>query len=209
MKVEEIPSDEIVVMTAEMHRLFNAGGCDPMCHCCFKPLQVNQKFKLSTITEFIADDEEPLDCISTKLKLKQRNGTVVTEKDLWEAHKITIRYSYDYITRELGMRYHEYKGKNSYEQYTSHIKEKSNLWKNPKLHKKSEKVSIFDSSEEEVWIELRDSFFNDVTKEVMLCESCTPDEFLKREKAGFSAIIREYEKPQRGGCFRINGRIVH
>jgi hypothetical protein len=204
MKVEEIPSDKIVVMTAEMHRLFNAGGCDPMCHCCFKPLKVSEEFKLSTITELVIDEENPLDVISTKLKLKQREGKIVTEKELWESHKIQIGYSYDYITRELGIRYHEYKTKNTYELYTDHIKDKSNLWKNP-----NNKVSIFNSSEEDNWIKIRDRFFNDTTKEVMLCETCSPDEFLKREKDGFSKTIREYEKPKKGGCFRIGGKIVH
>jgi hypothetical protein len=207
MKVEEIPSNEIVIMNPDMHRLFNAGGCDPMCHCCFRSLKVNEKFKLSTITELIIQEESPLDYISTKLKLEQRKGKVITEKDLWKAHKIEMGYSYDY--RKHGMGIHEPNRENikvSYEEYISHIKEKSNLFKHP--HYK-DKVSVFDSSNEEKWIEIRDRFFNDVTKEVMLCENCTPDEFSKREKDGFSENIREYEKPKKGGCFRINGKIVH
>jgi hypothetical protein len=49
MKIAQIPSNEPVVMTAEMHRLFNAGGCDPACHGCWKKLPTGTKFKLSTV----------------------------------------------------------------------------------------------------------------------------------------------------------------
>lgn len=49
MSIKEIPSDQLVIMTAEMHRLFNAGGCDPACHGCWKKLPPGSHFKLSTI----------------------------------------------------------------------------------------------------------------------------------------------------------------
>lgn len=199
-----MPSDELVVMTTEMHRLFNAGGCDPMCHCCFKPLPMGEKFKLSTITKMKGIK---LNYISTKLKLAQRKGKEITEKYLWKAHEITMGYTYNYRKCILGINEPNFENiKVSFEQYISHIKKKSNLFK---CQYHIGKVSIFDASEEEKWIEIRDSFFNDVTKEVMLCENCTPNEFSKREKDGLSNKIREYEKPKKGGCFRVNGKIVH
>lgn len=51
MKVEEIPSDELVVMTSFWHKAFNSAGCDPMCHCCNKMIKVNDSFKLATVLE--------------------------------------------------------------------------------------------------------------------------------------------------------------
>jgi hypothetical protein len=49
MTIEEIPADEVTVMTADLHRLFNAAGCDPWCHCCHKKLKVGMNFKLATV----------------------------------------------------------------------------------------------------------------------------------------------------------------
>lgn len=49
MKIEEIPSDELVEMTEPFHRAFKTEGCDPACHCCWKPIAVGVKFKLATI----------------------------------------------------------------------------------------------------------------------------------------------------------------
>ena len=54
MSVEEIPSDINILMTAHLHRVFNAGGCDPMCHACKKLLPVDTEFKLATITPSVA-----------------------------------------------------------------------------------------------------------------------------------------------------------
>lgn len=48
-KVDDIPADEIIEMTDTFHRVFNAAGCDPMCHCCEKMIPVGCNFKLSTI----------------------------------------------------------------------------------------------------------------------------------------------------------------
>lgn len=49
MTIDKIPSNELIVMTAEMHRLFNAGGCDPACHGCWNKLPVGSIFKLATV----------------------------------------------------------------------------------------------------------------------------------------------------------------
>lgn len=49
MKIEEIPPDEIVEMTPIFHRLFNAVGCNPMCHCCKKMLPIGVNFRLGTV----------------------------------------------------------------------------------------------------------------------------------------------------------------
>lgn len=49
MKIEEIPSDQDILMTDLLHRAFNAGGCNPMCHCCEKMLPIGVDFKLATV----------------------------------------------------------------------------------------------------------------------------------------------------------------
>lgn len=53
MKIEEIPADEVVKMTANLSRLFKAGGCAPMCHACAEKIKVGDNFKLSTIVSAI------------------------------------------------------------------------------------------------------------------------------------------------------------
>ena len=45
------------------------------------------------------------------------------------------------------------------------------------------------------------------TKEVMLCETCTPALFLEKEIQWIDKAIAERDKPK-GGCFRVNGKIV-
>lgn len=116
MSIEEIPSNEVIVMTSLMHRSFNAGGCDPMCHCCTNWIKVGDNFKLSTVNTF------------------QRN------------------------TSNSGINF-----------YTD---------------------------------------ANAVTKEVMLCDKCTAEDvnkFSARKKKELS----KYMKSVNGGCYRINGKIVH
>lgn len=49
MNIEEIPADKLVAMTANLSRLFKAGGCAPMCHACATSIKVGQNFKLSTL----------------------------------------------------------------------------------------------------------------------------------------------------------------
>lgn len=49
MNIEEIPSDELVVMSDFWHRAFNAAGCNPMCHSCKKMIPVGNQFKLATV----------------------------------------------------------------------------------------------------------------------------------------------------------------
>lgn len=52
MSIEEIPADQVILMTDTWHRAFEAGGCSPMCHCCFKELLPNDMFKLATVNTF-------------------------------------------------------------------------------------------------------------------------------------------------------------
>lgn len=127
MKVEEIPSDEIIVMTSEMHRLFNANGCNPMCHACKEMIPVGNRFHLGTIE---------------KAKWKRvENNSYLT--------------SYKIPTGET------------------------------------------------------------VSKEVMLCDNCTPETYKYLENKMFEENEKEYQRLKRkherngGGCFRINGKIVH
>lgn len=49
--IENIPANELVVMTEAMHRLFTVGGCDPTCHGCHKKLKIGKPFKLAEITK--------------------------------------------------------------------------------------------------------------------------------------------------------------
>lgn len=49
MSIEEIPADEVIVMTSVLHRAFKAGGCAPMCHFCLKDLEIGKHFKLATV----------------------------------------------------------------------------------------------------------------------------------------------------------------
>lgn len=115
MSVEEIPSDQVIEMTDLLHRAFNAGGCDPICHCCVKELKVGLPFKLATVTTY------------------------------------------------------------STESANSGI----NLM-SPSLQ---------------------------VSREVMLCDTCTVEMMAKRNRKR----RREYEKYRAagGGCYRVNGKIVH
>lgn len=46
------------------------------------------------------------------------------------------------------------------------------------------------------------------TKEVMLCDICTPEAYKERQIKIMEGQITERDKPK-GGCFRINGKIVH
>ena len=57
MNIEQIPSDEIVVMTDFLHRAFNAGGCNPMCHSCFQRIKVGENFHLATVDKYFAKDK--------------------------------------------------------------------------------------------------------------------------------------------------------
>jgi hypothetical protein len=49
MKVEEIPANELVVMTPELYQQFAQKGCVPKCHLTGKWINMGDKFKLTTI----------------------------------------------------------------------------------------------------------------------------------------------------------------
>ena len=49
--LDNIKPNTIYTMTDDLHRLFNASGCDPACHCCNCELPVGSQFKLGTVTE--------------------------------------------------------------------------------------------------------------------------------------------------------------
>ena len=127
MKVEDIPADEIIVMTDLLHRIFNTCGCNPMCHCCNIMIKVGDKFKLATVEK-------------TDFKYGSGNSRLVN------------------LMIPTG-----------------------------EIH----------------------------SKEVMLCETCTAEEFQKKQHDLFTNNRKEYEKQEEahkksgGGCFRINGKIVH
>ena len=49
--IDELIPNKVVKMTEGLHRMFNAGGCDPACHCCGTVLVVGSYFRLASITE--------------------------------------------------------------------------------------------------------------------------------------------------------------
>lgn len=49
MSVEQIPADEIVIMSPELYQEFCIGGCVPMCHLTFKNIKIGDKFKLASL----------------------------------------------------------------------------------------------------------------------------------------------------------------
>lgn len=66
MTVEQIPADKLMTMTEEWHRAFNASGCNPMCHGCYKNIKVNEKFKLATIEAAVAKGSAARNTIESK-----------------------------------------------------------------------------------------------------------------------------------------------
>ena len=94
--IESIPSDQLIEMTAQLHRIFNAGGCNPMCHCCMTMLDVGVQFKLGTVSKsdgsYWSDD----------LKLKKLESEI-TDQDIWDAHNQIMRlYGYN----DFGGKFH-------------------------------------------------------------------------------------------------------
>lgn len=137
MKVENIPPDEMVKMTKSLHRIFNAGGCNPACHCCYGLIEIGGMFKLSTIREV----------------LTQMKGSVNTSDSA-------------FVKDRLSVIQHKKEAKD-----TDHI--------------------------------------SDTTKEVMLCEKCTPDLFHTKQLSTAKKDVEfriKYEQSG-GGCFRVNGKI--
>jgi hypothetical protein len=49
MKVKEIKSNEIIIMTAELYQEFCIGGCVPMCYLTFENIKIGDKFKLASL----------------------------------------------------------------------------------------------------------------------------------------------------------------
>lgn len=131
MGVEEIPADELVAMTDAWHRIFNAAGCNPMCHCCHKMILPQMLFKLSTIE---------------KLPTKYfRSDT---------GYSIEANIPVEDVDKEI------------------------------------------------------------TTKEVMLCDTCTPEMFLENQKEELKENLSRAKnmlkkRIQEGGCYRINGKIIH
>ncbi len=136
MGIEEIPSDELIEMTALFHRSFNAAGCDPACHCCYTKIPVGDKFKLATVRIVKTDSEGSQS--SARMFAKDRLDVISGETD--SHHRI-----------------------------------------------------------------------NDVSREVMLCASCTVDLFQEKQLSKAKKDVEDAENfvSSGGGCFRINGKIVH
>lgn len=92
MNLEEIPADEIVVLSAQLNRAFRSVGCQPGCHCCKKSIDVGDEFKLAMVEQVEAaglssrmrgeprDEMLCTDCTPAKLLRKRRKA-----KRDWEA----------------------------------------------------------------------------------------------------------------------------
>ena len=57
-------------------------------------------------------------------------------------------------------------------------------------------------------------FENNETREVMLCENCTPEMYNENELKRLKGELESWNKLSKGqqariGCFRVNGKIVH
>ncbi len=50
MDINDLETDELITMTKEMHRAFNAVGCDPACHCCGVKIPVGEQYKFGHVT---------------------------------------------------------------------------------------------------------------------------------------------------------------
>lgn len=49
MKVAEIPSDTLIVMTPELYQEFAQGGCVPACHLTNEWINIGDNFRLATL----------------------------------------------------------------------------------------------------------------------------------------------------------------
>lgn len=49
MKVQEIPSGKLVIMTPDLYQEFAQSGCVPACHLTHDWINIGDKFKLSTV----------------------------------------------------------------------------------------------------------------------------------------------------------------
>ncbi len=47
MTLDDIPADEVVILTEQLDRAFRAVRCVPTCHCCGVPILIGDKFKLA------------------------------------------------------------------------------------------------------------------------------------------------------------------
>lgn len=70
MDLHSIPCDMPIAMTVVLRAAFLADGCDPMCHCCQRSIDIGLPFKL---TELEGIDEMLCDsCTVTELAAAKR-----------------------------------------------------------------------------------------------------------------------------------------
>ena len=84
--IEEIPSDKLVIMTDHLHRLFNAGGCNPCCHLCISYIEIGSQFQLATIQK-----ASPPKVISKKSNPENdRYNLIETKAELQESKEVML-----------------------------------------------------------------------------------------------------------------------
>ena len=159
MNVEEMPADELVVMTQHWHKAFNVHGCNPMCHCCGKFIGVGEKFKLATT---LVRPEWHV-CLHwyndiNELMIKALSGEEIVIDDLQE---------------------------------------------------NKEKDFFFDEKfKNEGGLEGIKKIVQPSERDVMLCDVCTPEKIKQHEINSLKIGVSERDRPKRGGCFRVNGKII-
>ncbi len=48
MTLDDVKPDTVMVLTADLERLFELADCRPMCHACRRDIDIDMKFRLAT-----------------------------------------------------------------------------------------------------------------------------------------------------------------
>jgi|JI10StandDraft_1071094.scaffolds.fasta_scaffold34252_8 hypothetical protein len=62
MSIRDIPANEIVTMSTNLHRAFCSQGCEPACHGCSKSLPPGSQFQLATLENKTAKSVDVMLC---------------------------------------------------------------------------------------------------------------------------------------------------
>lgn len=77
MKVEDVPANELVIMTPELYQEFCIGGCIPMCHLTLKPIKMGEKFKLASVDVAIRKGSLNYNHTETREVMLSENASVI------------------------------------------------------------------------------------------------------------------------------------
>ena len=82
MTLDDIPADTQMILTAELRRLFLAGGCNPTCHGCNRRLAIGDDFTLATMDG--RDEMIGTCCTKEKLRARRERQHAKKERDARE-----------------------------------------------------------------------------------------------------------------------------